>query len=478
MKAKLLLSVIMATVLLLAPCAFSKQAVQDSNSLKKFKTALEQSGFEVRTGDVVSENATKAWCDKKINNALYANIEPYLQVLVPPLLEWVPMTPDFQLDPDEAIVVIGLTPPPVKYFSYTPYIDLRKFPDREKVLMASIGDPVNIATINTIGSPPFNSPVALIFTPDQGTDARVRKALLRAGYPEAIINTVVLPESMLRLGHGKLTSDVLLIMLRTAIWEKESDRDSYIAHPPLTAFRVTPHSPTKANPFPPPELRVRGTGHTEMHLMNKLDQLRQGIIDTMSNAHKELEPVDIVLFPMCNEGHDLIQRGIEMCIDTRDAFYVGAGLPEWDKENHITLEDGEFLMIYGTNHVATGKATYTNTNVYAVTVTQEDGLTETAKMTVGAIDDRKYPGTADPYLPAGDPDAHLMYAYKISRNCDNEDNCLQLYGPDDCPRLLLDHNTVLGVFTRMYLEPSTRTGPAMPEVLYDRVIKFSKTPTP
>ena len=32
---------------------------------------------------------------------------------------------------------------------------------------------------------------------------------------------------------------------------------------------------------------------------------------------------------------------------------------------------------------------------------------------------------------------------------------------------------VLGLFFRMYLEPATKVGPAMPEVLYDRVMKFS-----
>jgi hypothetical protein len=173
---------------------------------------------------------------------------------------------------------------------------------------------------------------------------------------------------------------------------------------------------------------------------------------------------------MCYEGFDLIQRGLEWCGDSRDAFYVGAGIPEYDTINRIMLADGEFLMVYGPNHVATGKATYMNTNIYA---------SETAKLTLGAFDDRKFTGkgTATPYLPAGDPDADVMYAYKISRNCGGEANCLQLTVPDGCTRLTLDDNTLLGVFTRIYLEPKTRIGPAMPEMLYDRVLKFS-SPSP
>lgn len=30
-----------------------------------------------------------------------------------------------------------------------------------------------------------------------------------------------------------------------------------------------------------------------------------------------------------------------------------------------------------------------------------------------------------------------------------------------------------GVFTRIYIEPETKVGPAMPEIRYDRIIKFS-----
>jgi hypothetical protein len=80
-----------------------------------------------------------------------------------------------------------------------------------------------------------------------------------------------------------------------------------------------------------------------------------------------------------------------------------------------------------------------------------------------------------PEIP-GDPAADLMYAYKISRNCGGEANCLQLSVPAGCTRLTLDAGTLLGVFTRIYLEPATRIGPAMPEMLYDRILKFSPEP--
>jgi hypothetical protein len=90
-----------------------------------------------------------------------------------------------------------------------------------------------------------------------------------------------------------------------------------------------------------------------------------------------------------------------------------------------------------------------------------------------SIDDRDFFDTATPYLPAGDPATDMMYAFKISLKCHGEANCVELSVPEGCTRLTLDSSTLLGIFTRISLEPATEVGPAMPEILYDRVLKFS-----
>lgn len=468
MKTKRLLTLIVSALLLLAPQAFAQRAGQDPFALARFQDALRHDGFDVTPGAVVDWNLAAEWCANTpgVDTALYFNIEPYLQVKVPESARAPKqLNAQFKLDPREAVVLIGLTPPPEKYFSFTPYLWSRVYPDgSRKEVMATLGDSVNVATVETVGPTPFNAPVALIFTPDRTTEARVRAALRHSGYPAAIINTVVFPASMLHLGRGE-TADLLTIGIRNAIWADSTAGSDYVNNPPLKVFRVTPRTQADADAFPAPPLRIRGTGHAEMDLANKLDELRQGLIA----ANPGLHATDITLIPMCYEGYDLIQRGLELCGDSRDAFYVGAGIPEYDPINRITLADGEFLMIYGPNHVATGKATYMNINVYA---------SETAKLTLGAINDQNFTdkGTATPFLSAGDPAADLMYAYKISRDCGGEANCLQIAPPEGCTRLNLDSDTLLGVFTRIYLEPATRIGPAMPEILYDHVIKFSPQP--
>ena len=445
----------------------SQPPEKDARSLTAFQNALRLDGFDVNAGATTVINPVASWCAGTplpgYDNALYANNQPYLQLLVSKSAQDAGLTGNFQLGPEEAIVLIGVTPPPERYFGFHAFLKTKVNPDgiTRQPLWANLGDTVNNATVKTIGSTPFNSPVALIFTSDQGTDARVRQALERAGYPAAIINTVVFPASMLNLGHGD-TADELFIAMRNAIWQNQTEGDAYIQNPPLYLYRVTPRTETIANPFPVPRLRVRGTGQTEMELMNKLGQLRKGII-----AANPLYPTDLTTRAILYESNDSIQRGVDPLGDSRDPLWLAAGyLPEWGLNDEVTLADDEFLMVYGVNHVATGKASYHSVNVYS---------SKEGKVPIGGVDDRVFSGTATPYLPPGDPAANLMYAYKVSRNCGQEPNCVQL-AIANCSRLTIGPNTVLGLFFRMYLEPETKVGPAMAEILYDRVIKFSPRP--
>jgi hypothetical protein len=454
--------------LLLAPCAFSQRAGQDPDALVRFQNALKQDGFGVTAGAAVILNPVAGWCAGTpllgFDHAIYANNQPYLQLLVPKSAqEPNQLTGPFQLRADEAIVLIGLTPPPARYFGFYPYLRTKVKPDgTRQSLWNSLGDAINNATVKTIGPTPFNSLVALIFTPDQGTDARVRAALQRAGYPAAIINTAVFPASMLNLGHGN-TADELFIAMRNAMWQNQADGDAYVKNPPLTIFRATPHTEAAANPFPAPRLRVRGTGETEMDLMNKLAQLRQRIVDVNSGLYAK----DLKTQATAYEGYDMIQTGVDPWGNARDAFYLVAGYaPEFGSTEDLTLAGDEFLMVYGVNHVVTGKATYHSVVLYS---------SEVGKVPIGGSDDRTFTGTATPYLTGDPAAANLLYAFKVSRNCGNQPNCVTV-GIDNCSRLTIGPTTALGLFVRMYLEPATKVAPAMPEILYDPVIKFSPRP--
>ncbi len=477
MKIRMLLFVFISIVLVLfakTSTASFVQKVPDSLNLDRFRNALETDGFDVGIGLADTMDWAREYCDGNLDDAGYVNKAPYLRVLVPEPEQFTDCSPDgsdcsevFQLQPDEAIVIIGMTPPPVNYFGYHAFLWQKTYPDGSRPrIFATLGDTVNNATINAVGPTPFNTPVALIFTPDQTTETRVRAALRRAGYPAAIINTLIFPASMLNLGYdeGDQLHDTLRIVMRVGKWEHPETGKEYLDNisDTLKVFRVTPSTPAITNSFPVPPLRVRGTGQTEMDLMNKLDQLRKFILE----ANPEFEATDLSSKPNWYEGYDYIQHARDPGGDTRDALILSAGyLREYDALDEITLADDEFLMVYGVNHVATGKATYMNINVYA---------SKEAKLSINQVFDEDLAGTALTYL-SGDPTANLLYAYKISRNCAGEPDCLPLSNDPDCPRLKINEDTVLGLIFRLYLEPATSVGAVMPEVLYDRVIKFSPT---
>jgi len=506
MKAKTLLSVIMSTVLLLVPCAFAQRAGQGPRALARFQTLLKQDGFDVQQGRSMSLDMWQEYCDGVTSSAKYNNKgAPYLTAVVPHLSgDTTQVAYTFQLRPDEAIVFIGVTPPPVTYFSYQPFL-LNKYyaqPVPADLLDppiqgcggdphcldvgTSLGDTVNVATIKTIDPNPYSTPMVLIFTPDQGTDARVRSALQEAGYPPSIVNTTVFPASMLNLGIGQ-GYDIFMLLGRNAKWlNGEAGEAAGLAYmnslnnapdspvpSPVSVFRVTPKAFSEAdlNPFPAPALRVRGTGKTEMDLMGKLDEIRDSVISHYTNMGYVVA-AEYMSGPGGYDGYDYLQQMKRAYLDCRDTIYVGAGADAFPNnlDYEITLTDNDFLVIYGVNHTATGKASYMNLNAYA----------KPSQLAIGSVFDTDFAHSADAYLPTGDPAASLMFAYKISWQCGDELFCLPM-SSGDCASLQLDgpkhakdrKKTQLAFSTRSYLEPATKVGPAFTEVVYHRMIKFS-----
>jgi hypothetical protein len=470
-KVTVLLSATVSFGLLWAPCALAQRAGLDADAVMQLRIALEQGGFTVNAGLISTVDWAGMFCSGERADAGYANKSPYLFIQVPESVDDPAPVENFKLRPDEAIVLIGPTPPPVKYFGLNAFLATRFYPDepegsQRKWLVATLGDAINNATIRTIGPTPFDTPVVIVATPDRGTDARIRAVLQRHGYPPALFNTMVLPSSMLKLGESD-TADMLTLKMRIGMAEEGEAEvlDAYVrnAGRNVVVLRLTPKVPAIADPFPVPRLRVRGTGQTEMDLMEKVDQLRAGIIA----ANPGMYATDIPSVPVGYEGFDYIQRRTSPGADSRDNLFLAAGyIPQYGSNQRLTLAMDEFLVVYGVNHVATGKASYASVNVYA---------SEFAKLSIGQVFHDRFPDTAAPYMDFGDPAVSLLYAVKASRDCGSEPNCIPLR-VDACPVLELDDNTALGFFFRMYLEPATKAGAAMQEIVYDRAIKFSPRP--
>ena len=244
-------------------------------------------------------------------------------------------------------------------------------------------------------------------------------------------------------------------------------------------MRVTPNQQLAeqlgADPERVPVLRVRGTGQTEMDLYPALKQLRQAILDRhVGKPYKELDTHVFTAMP--RDGREVVaekpyvglQRDIQVLGVTRDTNYL-ATYPTFMLRENVN----EFVIVYGVNHQATGKATYASVGAYA----DWDRW-----FGIGTKLSTEFGDSARDYLPVAqfpDPDIDMLYAIKVARNCMGEDHCLQIdqpefldlggnpypYNPDcslddlDTPEIDprpfdLDEKVVFFIF-RSYMEPAT-----------------------
>ncbi len=388
------------------------------------------------------------------------------------------VTPFWSLRPDEAVVFVGRTPPECRYFSLDQFLMDRTYGNETRWIFSPLCDTVNNLVIKTEGTPdgspgnPYNQTTIVVSTADKGIDQRIRAAAQSAGYSDGIINTLVLPSAMLNLGVEN-DSDTFAVYIRPSLFADEQAGNDYIDTKPGIVFRITPNESTELEPYGYPELRVRGTGTTEFDLMDDLEELRIAILDKYSGLNATELPTSIGV-PI---GSDAIQRGINGLGPDNDACYlwsasqtVSSPTPPFPdtsqyydflRDPAITLgnDTNEFIIVYGVNHVATGKATYSNFAIYGAD----------AFNGVGMIKDVDFNGTAEEYLP-DNPDAKYLYVYKVARNCEGDPHCYELpYGPGGYG---IESDQPLFIAWRSYLEESTKTGPSNSEIVYDRAIKF------
>ena len=463
----------------IAACMPEQNVKTQGGDIDAFKIALEQAGFTVQEGAYGYQDAIALCSAGIIDNCQGANVgAPYLAYKLPPAPGQ--KAPNMKIEPssglafayalghDEAIVQIGRTPPEAGFFSYQSYLIMRYDPGlkRYATLFNSIGDTINNLTINTSGATgsPFNQPVIFISTADKRIDTMVREAAQTAGYSPDIINTDVIPSSTVNMGLEG-TVDLFAFVSRVADPGDKNELDAYIKAPGSIVLRLTPKVTMTPDPLPVPTLRVRGTGNTELDLLPAVEELRRAVLSKYANLNATELPTYIAL----PEGFTATQSKINTIGDNRDAAYFSTvEVDAWTKTDDcrrdaaFTLPDSpdDFVIIYGVNHEATGKATYSNCVVYGLQYL--NGVT--------GVDSRTYQGSADDYI-AGHPKTQYLYAWKIARKSYGDLHCLEVpVGPQ---RYGISLDDKLMLFFRAYLEKATKAGPAHNELVMDRVIIFS-----
>ncbi|MGC8724515.1 MAG: hypothetical protein ACP5VF_11695 [Acidobacteriota bacterium] len=397
----------------------------------------------------------------------------------------------WRLEPDEAVVFIGKTPPKVEYFGFTAYLydryvagmgamsdctyvdgngQTQNKPQPPSVqsrypVFASLGDTLNQETIDLAGGrqDPFQKNVVVVVAADQNVLRKVKDALEAAGYLGKSINVLPVPPSLVRPGLAS-QDDSFMILMR--VTPRSGDDVSTYYSQPMTLLRVTPSTPVPVSqlaPILPPKLRVRGTGKTEAYLEGQVDALGQAIVAFYAGLGYTAAPVKMAILP---DGFNCISNMQNCLADNRDTIYVS---PAYDMisqkllqgQPSPTLGPNEFLVVYGVQHQLVHKALYTNISI----------MGWYKKAAAGVVTDAMLANSAQNYLPGADP---VLYAYQITRsdgdNCTDPQHCIKLgYG---CGTGIAAAEPVAPIF-RAYLEPGKKVGPSRGEVVIDHVLKFT-----
>ncbi|MBN1289715.1 MAG: hypothetical protein JXA49_08780, partial [Actinobacteria bacterium] len=460
-------AVIIALTLALGSCGCGSSG--KTGSVDELKAALEKDGFTVQEGKLEVLDITKM-ADMGLVPSCWANnpSTPYLVYKLPPApgqtarnnVSDAPINPqnkglweDWKLRQDEAIIYIGKTPPPCDYYSYRSYIAGRYSLEAGRVIRVfdSLGDTLNNVTIKTgEGVGGAGQSTVIVTSADQGVSEKVHSAIESSGYSKDIINDDIISANMVNMGLEP-QDDSFAFIHRTAFFKDKEAGDDYMYGEPGTLLRVTPEEPvTKLEPYDVPDLRIRGTGTTELDLLPDIAALEKAIIEKYNG--QQATPLETrVWLP---EGYYAIQRNEDALGENRDTTYLAT-------DPFILSEDpDDFVIVFGVNHKAAGKATYCNFGVYGIKLNNG----------VGAVSNHDFTGTAEEYLP-GNPNADKLYVWKVARHASGDKDCLEV--PFGIGAAGIDLDTQCFIGYRAYVEPSTRVGPFWSELVLDRAIKFS-----
>ncbi len=489
------------------------KAIEIHKNIQSFISTLEERGFIVQQGQLSHVDFLELCSEGIVDNCLGNNVDAlYGGCALPPApnqdpspgqdppIDYDPDNPNnypanivyiapgfvYKLRPDEAIVLIGQTPPPAYYFSFRSYLAfVQNKPDKDYSevfttgddytgvyhrIAASLGDQLNnfrIWTDNTPGGAagePFNSSTIVIITADKSVNQQIRDALGVAGYSSDIINDDIIPLELVNMGLEK-GKDTFISIVRIEIPDERKFGEAYMnnLNSFLKVYRITPEIPfANLNPWPVPNLIIRETGTTEFQIVpnavNDLDLLRNEIIKKYGGT--KYNHVDLNTNIWSTDGYEGIFQDIDVLGDDRDAVY-------FKTDNFQLKTDNDFVILYGINHEQTGKATFCNSCFYGAELL--NGVTS-------AISTIEFKNSAAQYFPEGYENAKYYYQFKMAREI-NED-CLVTIpyktGNPSGKAYGVDNHEDAFIGFRVYVDKETKVGPDRYDIIWDRAILFTK----
>lgn len=434
----------------------------------------------------------------------------------------------FRMRSDEAIVIIGISPPKSRFFSYIPYLASRDFNNQEPLakignkifnaisakMLEGVNTTVDTSRYNYQGSfdyvPPLNDEVintskklsgnadgafVIIVTADQNLDISLINELKKNIFPKYginpdVVNTIHVPADVLNMGF-KNESDDFQIINRFAYVENKTLGDLYISNPPIKVLRIVPNIPENnfSKKFSFVNMPPKDTGISEEEYNESLFALADAVKLAEFKSSRYLNSSArsttlagyLWLFEKCTK------IGAGCGGDDQDAAYFSSLVMF-----NLTNTSDDFVVIVGMNHNATGKASYNNFVFYDLKY----------GMGIGSISQDNFFGSARKYLPYIDglnvsasvkdklkQNIDKFTAYKFSRVCGNESYCYTIpYNNYICVNSTtgkvyacgtpadagVDSGVEIAVPERVYDDPLTNFGPSYNELIPPFYLYYKK----
>ncbi len=518
---KMLVCLLFVTALLIAPgvSARGDSVVPENKVPRRVESKavqltheLEKQGFEVRRGYFKLWTIEECEYTYEKMGLCYGNnpaspyaittlppwpgegegVDPYYRNLFGPSQEG--YYDIYRFDPREAIVILGLLPPPGAYFSEQTWLFSRKgvpdttsqtyqdieddallnpflpiffrlMPndtDRTQVF-ASLSNIVNNVVIERQSGAAFNQVRYIIVTPDQFMDTAVRNAFAGISVKDEDVFTERIPSDM-QVGLGQ-SADDFTTWFRYA-HPRDGGRpgtpsDNWRKELPMVVLRVRDtRSNRDPQKYPPVEIEKRfavDEGSLESDLESLLFEVsrrwgqpctRTDCLDR-AGIFKDLQTFPaFVVGPRCTPI-------MENCLgDTQDTSYELYGT--------MSLDHGEIYAVAGTLGTETGNATYVAVGINEVPKLK--GVTDLSE------DDLR--GTAKAYAREVD-NTHKFYLYYFTRDCSGlegltDGNCFSIQ--ED----LIPQGGEFAITIRDYIKPGTQRGPDSSKLLPSMIIQLQR----
>lgn len=413
----------------------------------------------------------------------------------------------FRLDPREAIVIIGLMPPPSAYFGLQTYLFTREgtfdktsptyqyiatnFPallstfftqvprNMNRIeLFASLSNSNNDIVVQQQSGVAFDQKRYFIITPDQFMDTAVRMSLNRIAVESSSIFTESIPSvpdnlSTVKTGLDEHADELAWVMRYAMPFDgggSTTPSDNWRKDLPLVVLRVRDTKQGRAaQPYGPFVLETRtaiNESWLQYDLANLVSTVNRKWGQPCSNADCSDQGttsfIDLQSYPINLVGPTCMGIGMNCLADTQDTTYQGTP--------NLSLDNGEIYAVVGTLGTETGNATYVGLSVNESLMVKGLANINSDQLKNTAI---RYSGQVN--------NADKFYVYYFTRDCSDlkaltDGNCFAISDTmiQPCSDPTTQTCDYLKLIQREYIAKGTRRGPDSTLTLLPKLIKLKR----